>query len=150
MSAFDELCREFEQMPPEEYKQTLSDISGDLMPVLEDFSEEERNGREIFEKFLLASVVADGRLSEEEYELALPLFTEFFGMEADYEACCEFIRASRRDNANLKLYTNYMTDLFGAIDDYAKDDIITVCLLICAVDGKVSAKEKRWIRKLMD
>ena len=32
----------------------------------------------------------------------------------------------------------------------AKEDIITVCLLICAIDGNISAKEKNWIKQLID
>ncbi len=149
MTAFNELCREFEEMGAEEYTQTVKDLSGDILPVLDEYAKDGQSGIDIFRKFILASVVADGKLAEEEYLMAVPLFQEFFGGYISYNECCEYIKKCKEDNRELLTYTNYMVDLFSLMDDYVKDDIITVCLLICAIDGTVSAKEKRWIKQLM-
>lgn len=35
------------------------------------------------------------------------------------------------------------------LSEELKENIIIVCLLICAVDGKVSPKEKTWIKQLV-
>ena len=42
-----------------------------------------------------------------------------------------------------------MVDLIGCFSDEMKADIIVVAMLICAVDGKISQREKNWIKKLI-
>lgn len=149
MKQFNDLCKEFEQMDPLTYATALEDLSGDIIPVLTAITKDERSGLELFENFILASVVADGKLTEEEYLMSVPLFAKFFGDYVNYEDCKYFVRKCKADNRDLKQFTDDMVDMLELVDDYVKDDIITVCLLICAVDGKVSAKEKRWIQQLI-
>ncbi len=43
-----------------------------------------------------------------------------------------------------------MVDVIGLVSPELKDDIVLVCLMVCAVDGKVSAKEKKWIKQLIE
>ena len=43
-----------------------------------------------------------------------------------------------------------MVDVIGCFSDEMKTDIVIVAMLICAVDGKISFKEKNWIKKLID
>ena len=31
-----------------------------------------------------------------------------------------------------------------------KEDIVLVCMMVCAVDGKISYKERKWINNLID
>ena len=38
--------------------------------------------------------------------------------------------------------------LFGMLPEVIRDDLIVITLMICAVDGKVSLREKNWIKKL--
>ena len=42
-----------------------------------------------------------------------------------------------------------MVDILGELDDELKDDIVIVCMMICAIDGKISLKEKNWIKQLI-
>lgn len=56
----------------------------------------------------------------------------------------------KQEGKELKQYIDYIVDIFGLISDELKEDIITVCLLICAIDGNISAKEKNWIKQLID
>ena len=49
----------------------------------------------------------------------------------------------------LKKYVDYMIDILGLVSDELKEDIIVVCLLICAIDGHISLKEKNWIKQLI-
>ena len=53
------------------------------------------------------------------------------------------------EQRELKKSVDEMVDVLGLLSDDLKDDIITVCLLICAVDGKVSLRERNWIKQLI-
>ena len=71
------------------------------------------------------------------------------GENIDYESCKLMARYFRKENKELKKYLDLVTDLLGLLSDELKEDLIVVCLLICAIDGKISLKEKRWIKQLI-
>lgn len=45
-------------------------------------------------------------------------------------------------------YTKEMISIISVCDEALAADIISLCLLITSVDGKISLKEKRYIRQL--
>ena len=42
-----------------------------------------------------------------------------------------------------------MCDYLGMLSEELQSDVVLLALLICAVDGKVGAKEKKYIKKLI-
>ena len=73
----------------------------------------------------------------------------FFGDELTYEDCAAVFRKLKKDHRELKKSVDEMADVLGLVSEDLKDDIILVCLAICAIDGKVSPSEKAWIKKLI-
>ncbi len=149
MKAFDALCKEFEQLDAETYTALLAEKSARILPALRAVAGSEEDGVGLFASFVLGAIVADGKLSEEEYLLCYPLLHAFFGDGVNYEDCK---RAARQLRAESRAFTNSLdevVDLLGLLSDELKDDVVLVCLMICAIDGKVSAKEKSWIKKLV-
>lgn len=120
-----------------------------ILPALIDITQDGETGVEIFASFIIGAIAADGRLSETEYELLSPLLHAFFGEELDYETCKKAFRKMAPEQRELKTSVDEMVDVLGLLSDDLKDDIITVCLLICAVDGKVSLRERNWIKQLI-
>lgn len=120
-----------------------------ILPALIDITQDGETGVEIFASFIIGAIAADGRLSETEYELLSPLLHAFFGEELDYETCKKAFRKMAPEQRELKKSVDEMVDVLGLLSDDLKDDIITVCLLICAVDGKVSLRERNWIKQLI-
>lgn len=114
-----------------------------------EITQDGETGVEIFASFIFGAIAADGRLSETEYAVLSPLLHAFFGDELDYETCKKAFRQMRPEQKELKKTVDEMVDVLGLLSDDLKDDIITACLLICAVDGKVSLREKNWIKQLM-
>lgn len=120
-----------------------------ILPALIDITQDGETGVEIFASFIIGAIAADGRLSETEYGLLSPLLHAFFGEELDYETCKKAFRKMAPEQRELKKSVDEMIDVLGLLSDDLKDDIITVCLLICAVDGKVSLRERNWIKQLI-
>ena len=139
MKEFDRLCNEFEEMDPLTYSVVLSEKAKAVIPALCEIT---KNG-------LVGAVVSDGELSVEEFELTYPLFRAFFGEEISHEECDYIVGKMRRENKQLTKYVNEMVDAFGQLSEELKNDIVLVCLMICAIDGKISTSEKRWIKKLL-
>lgn len=43
-----------------------------------------------------------------------------------------------------------MLRIFGILPEEIQNEIIIISMMICAVDGKISHKEKNWIKKLAE
>ena len=149
MKDFDLLCKEFEEMDGETYTALLAKKAATLIPALSLISVDALSGIGIFSTFIFGAIGADGRLSEEEYALVHPLLHAFFGDKVDYEACRAAVRAARAETKALKEAADEMVDVLAELSEDLKNDLILVCLMICAIDGKVSLKEKQWIKKLI-
>ena len=149
MREFDKICKEIDNLSASEYTTILAAKSVRLLTELKLLTAGGIEGDLAFITFIIGSVVADGKLSEEEYLLIYPLLEQYFGEEIDYEECKKLVRRSLSDNKDVKNLVNDMVDIFGQLSDELKEDAIVVCLLICSVDGKISLKEKMWVKQLI-
>ena len=149
MKDFNELCRSVEELSPLEYAAVLGRTSLKIMPAIRAFSEDGRTCAEVLEAFVIASVYADGKLDESEYLLMAPLLKAFFGEDFDFEDAKKLAKEWRKEGRAVKKEVDYLVDFLGTLSEELKGDIIFACLLMCAVDGKVSLKEKSYIRQLM-
>ena len=149
MKEFNKLCKEFEEMDAERYNEILDELSSRIIPALQFITDDGVRGEMIFARFLMGAIVSDGKLSEDEYLFMEPMLMRFFGGSVDFEYCKTLIKENKTMGKDLKNEVDYMVDTLGLLSDDLKNDIITVCLMVCAVDGKVSAKEKRWIKQLI-
>lgn len=146
MKEFDQLCKEFEALDAASYATILVERSARLLPVLAAVVGDGLSGAELLAVFALGAIAADGRVTEEEFAVSYPFFRLFFGENADYDHCRSLALGESR---RLKKIVNKMVDVLGDISDELKTDAIMVCMVICAVDGKISPKEKRWIKQLI-
>ncbi len=149
MFEFEKLCKEVEKIPAADYAAILSEKTATVLPVLAAVSMDELSGIEIFGSFILASIVADGKLSEEEYLLLYPSMQLFFQDNISYEECKKAVRKAAPEAREIKKIVNEMVDVLGQLSEELKIDIITISLLICAVDGKISLREKMYIKQLI-
>lgn len=149
MSDFNKLCKEFEQIDATTYGALLAEKSLKVLPALMAITEDGLSGAEIFATFIMGAIAADGKLSEEEYLLVYPLLSLFFGDSVNYEDCKKAVRSLRKESSELKKIVDEMVDVIGLVSDDLKDDIIIVIMLITAIDGKISLREKNWIKKLI-
>ena len=148
MASFDELCNYIEKLDEATFTAVFDKKSTDVLTALTELA----NGHaaiNAYLHFILASVAADGVLSEEEYKLLKPMFTNLNGGDVDYEGAKKIFADMGLDDADsYRKVVDTMVDILGIVDDSVKDDIIMLCLMTCAIDGQVSEKEKEWIRQL--
>ena len=149
MKEFDMLCKEFEETDVLTYSAVLTEKALKLIPALTLITEDGLSGIAVFSTFILGAVAADGKLAEEEYLLISPQLRAFFGTSIDYEDCKKLLRQLKPESKQLKKAADEMVDILGLLSDELKNDLILVCLMICAIDGNVSRKEKQWIKQLI-
>lgn len=149
MKEFEQLCKEFEQLDIMSYSAYLTEKSLNVLPALQAIAEDGIDGASIFFSFIIGAIVADGKLASEEYLLISPLLKTFFGQTVSYEECKKVLKSYKKESNELKNVVNQMVDILGLLSDELKNDIVIICLMICAIDGKVSLKEKKWIKQLI-
>ena len=149
MNDFDRLCKEVESLNPLEYGAIITAKTVKILPALRALSEDPADTIELLATFIIASVYADGKLDEAEYLLLLPMMKLFLGETYDYDSAKKIVKAFKPEGRELKKVVDCLVDILGEFSEDLKDDVITVCLLICAIDGKISHREKRYIKQLI-
>lgn len=87
-------------------------------------------------------------MNEQEYILIYPALVRAFGDEFDLVSVKDSFRRDADGRRMIAEYTQEMLSVLDFLDDGLKEDIITLCLCAVAIDGKVSLKEKNYIKRL--
>lgn len=151
MSSFEALCSVLEEMDPETYNDLISKKTVDIITSLSEVTHDGVDGVAIYCDFVLCSVAADGVLTEEEFILAKPVLDLILETDIGYEDALEYFHDTGLDSPEgYKETMDAIVDMLGEISPELKDDIILVCMMVCAVDGMISEEEKAWIRQLIE
>lgn len=138
-----------EEMPGEERANVLSERSGAVLTALMKHTGDEKKARELFSTYVLGAVLADNRLSDEEYPLVVPMLKSCLGEETDAETCRARLAAAEDKTALLRENNDLLLDILGEEDPALKRDCVLVTLLIAGVDKDVSPEERAYIEKLL-
>ena len=151
MSDFDTLCKQLEQMDPTTFADIFSKKSDDVIKSLVALTADGTDGVTAYLQFILASVAADGVLSKPEFLLLKPMFDKMAEKDVSYEEGVEIFKGLGLDKPEAyKNIIDTMVDIIGLVDEDMKDDIVLLCLLVCAIDGEITKEEKDWIRQLAE
>ena len=149
MFEFSKMCKYVESLDPEVRAQVMAQKSPGIIAALSEITESGVDGVTIYLNFILASVAADGKLDESEFQLLRPMLEKLVGHEVTYDDAVGIFKAAGLDkSSDYRKAVDLMVDILGLISLDLKRDIIIVCLMICAIDGKISGKEKKWIKQL--
>lgn len=149
MNDFNKICKAVENLNVIEYAGVITAKTAKILPALNALTQSREDSLELLATFMIASVYADGKLDEAEYLMLMPALKLFFGEDFDYESAKLLVKAFKPEGKELKKVVDKIVDLLGELSEDLKADVITVCLLICAVDGKITLKEKKYIKQLI-
>ena len=147
MFEFKKLCNELEALNPVERGVILAEKSVSVIKGL--------SGLEIpldpvktLVTFIIGSVVSDSSINEKDYLYIYPSLVKAFGNDFDFISAKQAIGLAKDIKKEIMKYTKEMISIINVCDEALATDIISLCLLITSVDGKISLKEKRYIRQL--
>ena len=148
MLEFQKLCHEIEALSPSQRAMLLTEKSVDVIHGLRELGSTEFDPVVILASFIIGSVVSDGSISEKDYLFIYTSLAKAFGDECDLYEIKSSIKVSKDVQKAIADYTKELLEIISEADDRLGDDIISLCLLVTSVDGKISLKEKRYIRQL--
>lgn len=150
MFEFKRVCNRYERMSTEERRYLLTEKATSIFERLKNFCISGINPIEILFGFIIGSVTADGKINEMEYLLIYPILEKVFGDEIDFVAFKNSFQRSSDGKALVDGYTSKMEHIFSLLDEELKRDVIMLCLGVTTIDGKITLKEKRYIRHLCE
>ena len=72
------------------------------------------------------------------------------GSSFDAEDCKEIAKATLEDKKDLKLAAKYLAENYLSLwNENDKENVIMLCIALCAIDGEISAKEVKWLKELV-
>ena len=148
MFEFQKLCNEVEKLTPAERGVLIADKALAVVAGLHALGIEGTDPVETLAAFIVGSVVADGSVSEKDYLNIYPSLEEAFGEACDLAGIKNTIKVSRDVQKLIKGYTGELLSVLAMANEELAADIVMLCLLVTSVDGKVSLKEKRYIKQL--
>ena len=150
MTTFDQLCATLENSTHEEMDALLTSCFERVMPALKTLGVNGADGIQLLISFMLASCYADGAVNQEEYELMHAVLQALLGDDLTVNDAKHMVDSFAGDQDKLKAGTDKLIDMLGELDPQSKMDAVTVCLIVCAVDHKITEKEKAYVKQLVE
>ncbi len=148
MLEFKQLCDAYEKLSAVEKGIILTDKSVAVMQKLHRLAIPGIDPVTSLAGFIIGSIAADGKINEQEYLLIYPALVRLFGDGFDFNSVKMSFRLAPDVKEKTAEYTEHLLRVLDLLDDELKVDVITLCLCVTAIDGKVSLKEKRYIKRL--
>ena len=147
MFEFKKLCNTLEELNPVERGVILAEKSVSVIKGLSGLNIPLDPVKTLV-TFIIGSVVSDNSINEKDYLYIYPSLVKAFGNDFDFISAKQAIGLAKDIKKEITKYTKDMISIISVCDEELATDIISLCLLITSVDGKISLKEKRYIRQL--
>ena len=144
-----QICKQFESLDPVERTALLAKCSASVVGKLALLDIDGVDPLSALQGFMLGSIVADGQLDEQEYLLIYPLLVRAFGMDFDFASVKQSFKTDKDGKKAVKKYTQDLLKVISQVDEDVTEDIVMLCLCVLSVDGKVTLKERNYIKKLL-
>lgn len=149
MFEFNKVMKDYESLNAIERGLMLTEKSVSILAKLSVLDIDGIDPVETLASFIIGSVVADGKLHEKEYLLIYPALVKVFGSDFDYESIKKEFEADKDGRKDITGYTTDLLRVLGTVDETLYEDVIILCLCVVTIDGKVSLREKNYVKRLI-
>lgn len=148
MFEYIEKCKKFEKLSTFERFALLANKSLIITNKLSELGLNVNESLSLIATFILGSIVSDGEVNEKEFLLIYPALLRTFGDNFDFDSIKEAFQNDFKTRNELKNYLKDILSLLNSVSNELKEDIIDICFAIVTIDGKLSLKERIYMRKL--
>lgn len=148
MFEYIEKCKKFEKLSTFERFALLANKSLIITNKLSELGLNVNDSLSLIATFILGSIVSDGEVNEKEFLLMYPALLRTFGDNFDFDSIKEAFQNDFKTRNELKNYLKDILSLLNSVSDELKEDIIDICFAIVTIDGKLSLKERIYMKKL--
>lgn len=146
MFEYIEKCKKIEKLSTFERFALLANKSLIITNKLSELGFNVNDSLSLIATFILGSIISDGEINEKEYLLMYPALLRTFG--DNFDSIKEAFKNDFKTRKELKNYLKDILSLLNNVSNELKEDIIDICFAIVTIDGKLSLKERIYMRKL--
>lgn len=148
MFEYIEKCKKFEKLSTFERFALLANKSFIITNKLSELGINVNDSLSLIATFILGSIVSDGEVNEKEFLLMYPALLRTFGDNFDFDSIKEAFQNDFKTRNELKNYLKDILSLLNSVSNELKEDIIDICFAIVTIDGKLSLKERIYMKRL--
>ena len=148
MFEFQKLCSEVESLSPAKRAALIAEKAVTVVEGLHNLHIEGIDPVETLAAFIIGSVVSDGVVGEKDLLGVYPELVAALGEACDLAGIARSYKVSKDVQKEIKAYTKAIHSIVWTVDEQLGADIVTLCLLVTSADGKISLKERRYIKQL--
>ncbi len=148
MFEYIEKCKKFEKLSTFDRFALLANKSFIITNKLSELGLNVNDSLSLIATFILGSIVSDGEVNEKEFLLMYPALLRTFGDNFDFDSIKEAFQNDFKTRNELKNYLKDILSLLNSVSNELKEDIIDICFAIVTIDGKLSLKERIYMKKL--
>ncbi len=148
MLEFQKLCKEVENLNSVQRAVLMQEKAHAVYDGLNNLNLHGMLPFEILAMFIIGSLVSDGSISEKNYLYIYPALLKTFGGKCNLEEIKRRYIVAKDIRKEIKNYTQEMITIISKCDENLTSDIIMLCLLVTSVEGRISLKERRYIKQL--
>ena len=148
MFEYIEKCKKFEKLSIFERFALLANKSFIITNKLSELGLNVNDSLSLIATFILGSIVSDGEVNEKEFLLMYPALLRTFGDNFDFDSIKEAFQNDFKTRNELKNYLKDILSLLNSVSNELKEDIIDICFAIVTIDGKLSLKERIYMKRL--
>lgn len=147
MFEFNKICNELEKLSPVERGVMLAEKSVSVVKGLK-VLDLPFDPVETLVTFIIGSIVSDGSINEKDYLYIYPSLVKAFGKDFDFMSAKQALQLAKDIKKEIVSTTKDLMAAIAVCDEALAADVVALCLLVTSIDGKISLKEKRYIRQL--
>ena len=148
MFEYIEKCKKFEKLSTFDRFALLANKSFIITNKLSELGLNVNDSLSLIATFILGSIVSDGEVNEKEFLLMYPALLRTFGDNFDFDSIKEAFQNDFKTRNELKNYLKDILSLLNSVSNELKEDIIDICFAIVTIDGKLSLKERIYMKRL--
>lgn len=148
MFEYIEKCKKFEKLSTFDRFALLANKSLIITNKLSELGLNVNDSLSLIATFILGSIVSDGEVNEKEFLLMYPALLRTFGDNFDFDSIKEAFQNDFKTRNELKNYLKDILSLLNSVSNELKEDIIDICFAIVTIDGKLSLKERIYMKRL--
>ncbi|MCH5156262.1 MAG: hypothetical protein J1G02_00110 [Clostridiales bacterium] len=150
MKSIEQFIEDYNNLSPEERSLAFSKYTMQSMSSFVKSAEDFEEATYALGVLTCAAILADDRISDEELLILYAGLKISLGTKADIEESKKLAAEILQDKNDYKDSAKIVAEKYLSVwNDNDKENVIMLCIALCAIDGVVSPKEILWLKELI-
>lgn len=150
MKTVEQLVAEYANLSPEERMLALNKYTMKAVGSCLKYEDDYQEATNAIGILTYAAIIADDRISDNELLLIYTGLKVTLGDSIDLDECKRIAAETLGNKSNIRLAAKDIAERYLSLwSDSDKEDVIRLCIALCAIDSVISPLEIKWLKELV-